>query len=240
MLNRLRQAMSGDKQDDAGRRAGDNAEEDGAPSLEEIGGKMKNGLEKIDEDLSQIDLLNQASEKTGIKRLYLSTGILFLILFALFTGFGAGFIVNLVGFAYPAFMSFKALDTKDRNDDSQWLTYWICFAFLNLFETVGGLVLSFIPFYNGLKCIFLFYLFLPQTKGADFVYHQFVEGFFKKHESTFSHHISQFSEGGSRVASTVREVAEEKITRSALSSGAPQPEYCDSEDDDDHADKKDK
>lgn len=82
-------------------------------------------------------------------------------------------------------------------------------------------------------------------QGADFMYHQFVEGFFKKHEETFTRHISQLSDGGSRVANTVRQSAEDTVklgaASSILSSEAPEPRYCKSEEEEEDEDaKKDK
>ena len=36
---------------------------------------------------------------------------------------------NVVGFVYPAYMSFKAIETEDDvDDDIQWLTYWVVFG----------------------------------------------------------------------------------------------------------------
>jgi receptor expression-enhancing protein 5/6 len=41
---------------------------------------------------------------------------------------GAKLVSDLVGFVYPAYASFKAIDSADPNDDTQWLTYWVVFA----------------------------------------------------------------------------------------------------------------
>jgi receptor expression-enhancing protein 5/6 len=43
-------------------------------------------------------------------------------------------ISHLFGFIWPAYKSFKALKSKEEEDDQQWLTYWVIFSLLLLFE----------------------------------------------------------------------------------------------------------
>ena len=48
-------------------------------------------------------------------------------------------ICDVVGFVYPTYMSFKAIESGDDDtfDDRQWLVYWVVFAFLNMVEVVS-------------------------------------------------------------------------------------------------------
>ena len=39
-----------------------------------------------------------------------------------------------MGFLYPAYCSIKALESSVKNDDTQWLTYWVVFAFFSVVE----------------------------------------------------------------------------------------------------------
>lgn len=63
---------------------------------------------------------------------------------------GAKLLVDLVGFVYPAYMSFKSMDTN-AGDDTQWLTYWIVFSFVSIVETMLSFVTALIPMYFWLK-----------------------------------------------------------------------------------------
>ena len=62
-------------------------------------------------------LLEKAATQTGLpKATILKLGLSFLVLFVVF-GIGSALITNLLGVAYPVFMSFHALETHDRSDD---------------------------------------------------------------------------------------------------------------------------
>ena len=37
-------------------------------------------------------------------------------------------------FAYPAYCSIQALESKTKGDDTQWLTYWVVFAAFSVIE----------------------------------------------------------------------------------------------------------
>ncbi|GMH73185.1 hypothetical protein TrRE_jg9765 [Triparma retinervis] len=76
----------------------------------------------------------------------------------------------MYGFVYPAYASFKAIDSADPNDDTQWLTYWVVFAVFSIIESAASILVSWIPFYFFLKLSFLIWLYHPSTLGAVVVY----------------------------------------------------------------------
>ena len=43
-------------------------------------------------------------------------------------GVGQVYITTIIGVLYPAFMSFIALETSDKEDDKLWLTYWVVYG----------------------------------------------------------------------------------------------------------------
>ncbi|CAI5712585.1 unnamed protein product [Peronospora destructor] len=82
----------------------------------------------------------------------------------LFVAGGEELVVGLVGFIYPAYVSFKAINTPGTVDDTQWLTYWVIYAFFNLTESITNLLLSWIPFYFFLKIAFLVWSYHPRLQ----------------------------------------------------------------------------
>jgi len=77
-----------------------------------------------------------------------------------------------VSFIYPAYASFKAIDSPDQNDDTQWLTYWVVFSFVTLMESILSFVIQWIPFYFFIKVAFFVWLYHPHFLGAGLVYSQ--------------------------------------------------------------------
>ena len=74
-------------------------------------------------------------------------------------------VSNLVGWALPAYLSFKAIESPAHEDDVQWLTYWVVFGFFNFLESFAlRPVLYYFPFYYAFKTIFVLWLQLPATK----------------------------------------------------------------------------
>jgi receptor expression-enhancing protein 5/6 len=117
------------------------------------------------------DTLKELEAKTGYPKSYF-----FVAAFALAVGFlaligGFKLIIDLVGFLYPAYMSFKSMDAGSK-DDTQWLTYWIVFSFVAVVENTFGFLVNFIPFYNLLKIGAIVWMYHPTTRGAEMVYEQ--------------------------------------------------------------------
>jgi len=97
----------------------------------------------------------------------------------------------LVGFLYPAYRSFKALETKGDDDDKQWLTYWVVFSSFSVFDKPINFIFSWVPFFALLKIAFYVYLFHPETKGALMIYNKFLRGFLLKHQKQIDEKIEE-------------------------------------------------
>lgn len=56
-----------------------------------------------------------------------------------------------VNFPLPSPPRCKAIDSVEKDDDTQWLTYWVVYAAFGILEYFTDLLLSWIPFYFLLK-----------------------------------------------------------------------------------------
>ncbi|KAM0936166.1 hypothetical protein DsansV1_C27g0200621 [Dioscorea sansibarensis] len=91
----------------------------------------------------------------------------------------AGPLVTLV---YPLYASVKAIETKSPIDDQQWLTYWVLYSLITLFELTFAKVIEWLPFWSYAKLIFNCWLVLPYFSGAAYVYQHFVRPLFVNHQ----------------------------------------------------------
>lgn len=66
------------------------------------------------------------------------TGSVALILMLLVFDNAIRFVGQIVGVVYPAYMSLKAIESVNKNDDTQWLVYWVVFAVFSLLEIFAG------------------------------------------------------------------------------------------------------
>lgn len=98
--------------------------------------------EKVSLKLERYEKIVELEKQTGVDKFYIFVVGALLAGVLLFVIGGEELVVGLVGFIYPAYMSFKALSTPGTDDDTQWLTYWVVYAFFNLTESVTDLILS--------------------------------------------------------------------------------------------------
>ena len=99
-----------------------------------------------------------------------------------FLDLGPQALCTIVGYAYPAVASMRAIESSSKADDTMWLTYWTMFASMRILESFlfEWLVATF-PFYWAFKLGFLVWMQSPQTKGAIFMYSHMLSPFLKTH-----------------------------------------------------------
>lgn len=50
-------------------------------------------------------------------------------------------------FHSPLFVSIKAIESTVKEDDTQWLTYWVVYGLFSVVETISDALLFWFPFY---------------------------------------------------------------------------------------------
>lgn len=161
------------------------------------------------DELERVKLLSQLSEKVGFKVRYIAFGLItFASLFVVFE-YGMSWFAFCVGFLYPAYMTFKAMESEedDRENDRLWMTYWVVFSVINTADRFLAIILTIVPFYNFIKILFYVWMFHPKTKGAYAVYNKVIRNILKKYESDIDEKLNKLKETIEEAAPAIKDAA---------------------------------
>lgn len=137
-------------------------------------------LRQLDTELSKYPALNNLEKQTNVPKAYGVIGLVALYFFFIVFNLGGQLLTNFAGFVLPAYYSTAALFSANKEDDTQWLTYWVVFAAFTVIESLVNVIYWF-PFYFTFKFIFLLWLSLPIFRGADLIFHSFLAPMLSKH-----------------------------------------------------------
>lgn len=127
-----------------------------------------------DFDKWAVDAVPQSSKakEAGARPAFITIGLLtFLIIFSLYKN-GQNATSNMIGFVFPTYFAIKALRTSGKDDDTQWLTYFVTYSFFTCIESVTDVFVSWIPLYYVVKTLFLIWLQHPSTRGAELMFNK--------------------------------------------------------------------
>ncbi|KAF2012718.1 hypothetical protein BU24DRAFT_412051 [Aaosphaeria arxii CBS 175.79] len=144
--------------------------------------RAQNHISQLDKELSKYPALNNFEKQTSVPKVYAVLGLAALYFFLIFFNIAGGFLVNIAGFVLPGYYSLAALFSVSKVDDTQWLTYWVVFAFLTVFESAVSAVYWF-PFYYTFKFVLVLWMALPQTGGAQIIFRSFIHPVFSRYFS---------------------------------------------------------
>ncbi|SGZ54416.1 CIC11C00000002815 [Sungouiella intermedia] len=147
---------------------------------------------------SGITPLSFFEQQTGLPRSYAvlsGSGVYLALVFLNIGGMGQ-LLSNIAGFVIPGYYSLIALDTVSKADDTELLTYWVVFAFLNVIEFWSRAILYWIPFYFLFKTIFLLWAGIPPFGGSKVVYVNIIKPVTDKYiKKSASEKVSEAAEG---------------------------------------------
>jgi receptor expression-enhancing protein 5/6 len=151
-------------------------------------------VDQLSKHFDDIPRLKGLADSFNVGTGHIALGLIALTCFCVLIGQGVNFFVNLLGVVYPAYLSFKALESEGHADDKQWLCYWVVFGAFTTTDTLTDSLLCWVPFYQPTKLLMLLFLAWPETRGAQLVYDRFLQPFLKKHEIKIDEALSNVGE----------------------------------------------
>lgn len=146
--------------------------------MDKVMQKIEPAVKKVDDfiakypSITQYEKFKEIEGKTGYSKVYFFLATFSLVALLICVTGGMKLASNLVGFLYPAYMSFKALEggkTVD-GDATQWMTYWIIFCSINLLEDTFPFLSRTVSFFYFVKIAAVIWLYHPKTTGAQVMY----------------------------------------------------------------------
>lgn len=90
------------------------------------------------------------------------------------------------------FARIKAIESSRKEDDTQWLTYWVVFAAFSVVEFFSDIIFGWFPIYWLAKIAFLVWCFVPiENNGSTVIYNRILKPFFLRNRSKVDKVLNQ-------------------------------------------------
>ena len=152
--------------------------------------------------------MNIIEKKTEINPKVIIGGLI-LALILTTTKWFSSYVTCLVGVLCPTYMSLKAIENPDDDNDKQYLTYWVVYGLFSIIDVFTSFLVKMIPFYYTIKLAFLIWLFMPNFKGAVYIYNLVIGPIFRKYEYKFDRGVNKILNKGQNITEKAKEVFEE-------------------------------
>ncbi|CAO3615549.1 unnamed protein product [Cunninghamella blakesleeana] len=173
-------------------------------SAQNVQAKAQEYLNCLDKELSKSFYANELQRRTGVPKTYFVLGAGVVTFIMIFFNLAGQLLTNAISWIYPAYASFKAIESPNANDDKQWLTYWTVIGFVQLIEYFSDILIYWFPFYYLFKTLFILYLALPQFKGAEVLYNRFLRNFLLNAQGTVDKRAEEIRDKVSEVVNGVK------------------------------------
>ena len=163
--------------------------------------------------------MNVIEKRTEVNPKVLIGGLLVALILTTTKWFST-YVTCLVGVLCPTYMSLKIIEHPEEDDDKQFLTYWVVYGLFSIIDVFTSFLIKIIPFYYTIKLAFLIWLFMPNFRGAIYIYNLIVGPLFRKYESKFDKGVDKILRKGEKFTEKAKEVIEEnqsKIIKGATS-----------------------
>ena len=152
--------------------------------------------------------LNIIEKRTQINPKVLIGGLALAIILTT-TKWFSSYVTCLVGVVCPTYLSLKALESPEEDDDKYFLTYWIVYGLFTIIDIFTSFIINRIPFYYTFKLAFLIWMFLPNFKASIYIYNYLIGPLFKKYENKLDIGVEKILKKGEKIKDKAIDTFEE-------------------------------
>ena len=152
--------------------------------------------------------MNIIEKKTEINPKVIVGGLILALILTMTKWFNS-YVTCLVGVLCPTYLSLKALESPEEDDDKLFLTYWVVYGLFSVFDVFTSFLINKIPFYYTFKLAFLIWMFMPNFKGSIYVYNIVIGPLFRKYEGKFDRGVEKIIKKGEKIADKAIDTFEE-------------------------------
>ena len=134
------------------------------------------------------------NQKTGLNSGFITLGLLIISLILLIQGIVGGFILFILGVVMPAYQSFVAIESPDKDDDTRMLNYWCIFSIVLIVDKLIDPLMFIIPFSSLLRFGVVIALVANNYYGSTFVYNNLVVPILSSYEKDIDNVYAKVAE----------------------------------------------
>lgn len=168
--------------------------------------QMNQYIESLSVHFDDIPWIKTTADRFNLKSAHIALAIIGVAFALVLSGILDDLTCNLIGILYPAYLSFKAIETQESDDDKQWLTYWVAFAIYNIIDDFSSILFFWLPFYYPIKLIVLLWMVWPKTRGAQVLYEVVIKRILKMYEAQIDEKLSAVDATVDKAAATAAEL----------------------------------
>ena len=120
---------------------------------------------------------------------YVLITISFFIIYYVLFDRALDFMTRLISLIYPSYKSYQSIEKDTSNNN--WISYWIVYSTLTIFETIGWMIINFIPFYHVIKLSFIIWLVFPDATNSNTFYQKFIEPFLNQNSDKINQQLDK-------------------------------------------------
>ncbi|EME27149.1 HVA22 family protein [Galdieria sulphuraria] len=102
---------------------------------------------------------------------------------------------NVFGYFYPIYCTLTALKNNEDEKTKEWARNWLVLSCFFLSERLVEPLLQVLPLYAEVKLVLILWLTIPQFRGAEIVYKEYLLPFFSMHENSLDRLVSDIRIG---------------------------------------------